>query len=134
MINNNKCDKCCKKFQNCKILSDTDCNTHSRILPKNYQHILALAFAVKQINENPQILPNISLGFHIYDNYYNAKWTYHSTMLLIYTLEQFFPNYNCNMQNKLLAVIGGLDSLTSLDMAIVLDTYKIPQVRFANKV
>lgn len=55
-------------------------------------------------------------------------------MLLIYTLEQFFPNYNCNMQNKLLAVIGGLDSLTSLDMAIVLDTYKIPQVRFANKV
>ncbi|XP_026579617.1 vomeronasal type-2 receptor 26-like [Pseudonaja textilis] len=32
------------------------------------------------------------------------------------------------MQNKLVAVIGGLDSLTSLDMAIILDTYKIPQL------
>ncbi|XP_026545173.1 vomeronasal type-2 receptor 26-like [Notechis scutatus] len=32
------------------------------------------------------------------------------------------------MKKKLLAVIGGLDSLTSLDMAIFLDIYKIPQL------
>uniref|UniRef100_A0A8C6VIK8 Receptor ligand binding region domain-containing protein n=1 Tax=Naja naja TaxID=35670 RepID=A0A8C6VIK8_NAJNA len=99
----------------------------SIMLPKHYQHILALAFAVKKINDNPQILPNITLGFQIFDNYYSGKWTYHSTMLLLYTSENFFPNYRCNMEKKLIAVIGGLDSLTSLGMRILLEIYKIPQ-------
>ncbi|XP_070586509.1 vomeronasal type-2 receptor 26-like [Erythrolamprus reginae] len=101
------------------------------MLPKHYQHILALAFAIKKINDNPQILPNITLGFQIFDNYYSGKWTYHSTMLLLYTLENFYPNYSCNMDKKLIAVIGGLDSLTSLGIRTLLEIYKIPQLTYS---
>ncbi|XP_077774370.1 vomeronasal type-2 receptor 26-like [Podarcis muralis] len=93
------------------------------VVPKHYQHILAWAFAVKEINENPQILPNTTLGLLIYDSYFNAKWTYHATMLLISALSKFVPNYICDTEKNLIAAIGGLDSQTSLHVAVVLDMW-----------
>ncbi|XP_062992905.1 vomeronasal type-2 receptor 26-like [Elgaria multicarinata webbii] len=105
-----------------------DTGQNGRVFPKHYQHILALAFAVKEINENPEILPNVTLGFHIYDSYDNARKTYHATMLLLTMLENVVPNYVCDVRNTLTAVIGGLDSEISLYVANILDTYKTPQL------
>ncbi|KAM3823745.1 vomeronasal type-2 receptor 26-like [Vipera latastei] len=82
---------------------------------------------VKEINENPHILPNVTLGFHIYDSHFSAERTYHATMLLLYSLKKFVPNYICGIQSRLTAVIGGLDSKTSIDIANILDSYKVPQ-------
>ncbi|XP_026533195.1 vomeronasal type-2 receptor 26-like [Notechis scutatus] len=98
------------------------------LIPKNYQHILALVFAVKEINENPQILSNFTLGFHIYDSYDNAQRTYQTTMLLLSSEERLIPNYTCDNQHNLIAVIGGIDSTVSCHIATILDIYKIPQL------
>lgn len=97
-------------------------------MPKNYQNILALFFAVKEINDNPRMLPNITLGFHVCDQNYNLQKTLYGTMGLLSTKHKFVPNYKCNVQNNLLAVIGGLISETSINMATILNAYKIPQV------
>uniref|UniRef100_A0A670YR79 Vomeronasal type-2 receptor 26-like n=1 Tax=Pseudonaja textilis TaxID=8673 RepID=A0A670YR79_PSETE len=94
-----------------KVLKGDD--IFMNILTNYYQQILAVAFAVKEINENPQILPNVTLAFHIYDSYLNAKWTYYSTMLLIYTLGRFVPNYLCDIQHKVTLTYGILPMATN---------------------
>ncbi|XP_025030022.1 vomeronasal type-2 receptor 26-like [Python bivittatus] len=98
------------------------------MMTKYYQHTLALAFAVKEINENSKILPNVTLGFHIYDSYYDAAMTYRTTLDLLFKLHQFVPNYKCDTQKNLVAIIGGLGSDTSFHMADILSLYKIPQL------
>ncbi|KAH0626261.1 hypothetical protein JD844_001156 [Phrynosoma platyrhinos] len=96
-------------------------------LPKNYQHALSLVFAVKKINENPRILPNISLGFHIYDSHFHPKMTYQNTLNLLFSQNRTVLNYNCDGQKNPVAIIGGHDFETSLHIATILGLYKIPQ-------
>ncbi|XP_053216202.1 vomeronasal type-2 receptor 26-like [Podarcis raffonei] len=102
------------------------------VVPKGYQHIVALAFAVKQINKDPHILPNITLGFHLYDSYISARSTYLATLLLLSMVEKFVPNYICDVENSLTGVIGGLDSEISFYVATILDIYKIPQLIYGS--
>ncbi|XP_060110653.1 vomeronasal type-2 receptor 26-like [Heteronotia binoei] len=94
---------------------------------KFHQHVLALVFAVKEINQNPTFLPNITLGFHIYDNFYDMKMTYRTTLGLIYKLHQYFPNYECDAHKNLVAVVGGFRFDTSSHMSDILSLFKIPQ-------
>ncbi|XP_061444436.1 vomeronasal type-2 receptor 26-like [Rhineura floridana] len=98
------------------------------MVTKFYQHILALAFAINMINKNPKILPNVTLGFHICDSYYDAKLTYRSTLEILFNSHRFVPNYICGTQKKLTAVIGGLVSDVSFHIADFLGLYKIPQL------
>lgn len=111
-----------------RYLSYIKYHTFISARPKNYQHIVSLVFAVKEINENQKILPNVSLGFHIYDGYTNAGMTHQNTMKLLSTSERIVPNFKCDKKKKVIAVIGGLYSDISLHMATVLGIYKIPQV------
>uniref|UniRef100_A0A670YZB5 G-protein coupled receptors family 3 profile domain-containing protein n=1 Tax=Pseudonaja textilis TaxID=8673 RepID=A0A670YZB5_PSETE len=104
-------------------------NCYSRVQTKFYQHILALIFAVKEINENHQILPNITLGINIFDNY-GRKWIYHATIELFSSLKRMVPNYKCGIKNNLVSVIGALYSEISIDMADILRIYKLPQVSY----
>uniref|UniRef100_A0A8D2LXS9 G-protein coupled receptors family 3 profile domain-containing protein n=1 Tax=Varanus komodoensis TaxID=61221 RepID=A0A8D2LXS9_VARKO len=108
--------------------SDPPVTSPFSMIPKNYQHLLAFVFAVKEINESPHILPNCTLGFHVYDSYANARRTFQATLRLLSLQERLVPNYACGIHNNLIAVVGALDSQVSLYMANILDIYKIPQV------
>ncbi|XP_054849999.1 vomeronasal type-2 receptor 26-like [Eublepharis macularius] len=102
----------------------------ARSVPKNYQHNLALAFGVKEINENPNLLPNITLGFQILNSYYVPWMTYKATLSLLSTQWKFVPNFKCDRKNKLITIIGGLTADISVNTATIISIYKMPQLTY----
>ncbi|XP_048372625.1 vomeronasal type-2 receptor 26-like, partial [Sphaerodactylus townsendi] len=98
------------------------------LVTKNYQHILALTFAVNEINANPEILPNVSLGFHVLESYYTARRAYYTAIELLSTFHHFVPNYECEIPSNLIAAIRGLSAEASSHLAALLDIYKLPQL------
>uniref|UniRef100_A0A8C6VFG9 G-protein coupled receptors family 3 profile domain-containing protein n=1 Tax=Naja naja TaxID=35670 RepID=A0A8C6VFG9_NAJNA len=81
-------------------------------MPKNYQHFMALVFAVREVNKDLILLPNITLGFCIYDNYQVELKISVISLSLLSTQDQMIPGYKCYTKDPLLSVIGG-DNLKS---------------------
>ncbi|XP_053216167.1 vomeronasal type-2 receptor 26-like [Podarcis raffonei] len=111
---------------------DTISYSPYRPMTQLYQHILALAFAVREINENPHLLPNITLGFHIYNSHFIARWTYQASLAVLSRKSRFVPNYNYEDENIPIAVIGGSNSDLRLQMATILHMYKMPQLIYGS--
>ncbi|KAH0626279.1 hypothetical protein JD844_001183 [Phrynosoma platyrhinos] len=95
-------------------------------MPKNYQIVLAFAFAIHEINKNAKLLPNITLGSKIYDNSFNSMRACANILDLLFMGD--LCNYNCGRENRLMAIIEGLSFHASMQMANLLNTYKIPQL------
>ncbi|XP_033024623.1 vomeronasal type-2 receptor 26-like [Lacerta agilis] len=106
---------------------DTICNSLCSVLTENYQHLLALAFAVMEVNENPQILPNISLGFNIYDNTLEARWTSPAAMQFISPKDRLLPNFMCGSHENLLTVTEDV-TYSYFPIPQIFAIYKIPQL------
>ncbi|XP_070810573.1 vomeronasal type-2 receptor 26-like [Pituophis catenifer annectens] len=58
--------------------------------------------------------------------------TYRTTLDLLFKSKGFFPNYKCDNQKNLMAIIGGLDASASSYMAESINLFKIPQLTYGS--
>ncbi|XP_032092508.1 vomeronasal type-2 receptor 26-like [Thamnophis elegans] len=89
---------------------------------------------IAYINSNPRFLSNITLGFFICDNYFDAQWTYRSTLELLFrSVDKLVVNYGCaTNENLIVAIIGGFGADISFFMSDLTSLYKIPQLAYGS--
>ncbi|XP_013917853.1 PREDICTED: vomeronasal type-2 receptor 26-like [Thamnophis sirtalis] len=92
-----------------------------------YWFLLSFLFAIREINQDPQVLPNFTLGYDIYENYYEPRMTTEALADLLSTGQANVPNYICGREKRLLAVIEGVESDISEQISTISSLYKMPQ-------
>ncbi|XP_075462754.1 extracellular calcium-sensing receptor-like [Ascaphus truei] len=91
-----------------------------------------MVYAINEINENPELLPNITLGFRIYDSCYKETQAVEGAMRILSEIQRAIPNYRCENISKLVGLIGDLQSSSSLAVARILGLYRFPQISYGS--
>ncbi|XP_070793232.1 vomeronasal type-2 receptor 26-like [Pituophis catenifer annectens] len=103
-------------------------NPATRPITSYYQQFFALMFAVSKVNKDFLLLPNITLGFHIYAHFQTGVFISLNSLSMLSSQGQVVPGYKCDQQDTLLSVIGDLSARFSRQMASIFSIFKVPQI------
>ncbi|XP_029435877.1 vomeronasal type-2 receptor 26-like [Rhinatrema bivittatum] len=96
----------------------------------NVRHLLAFAFAIEEINNSTDILPNITLGFLMYDGCISDKISVLNTLRILSAKKDAVPNYSCSQRDRVVAFIGHVMSSPSYSTAQITGIYRFPQISY----
>ncbi|KAG8453117.1 hypothetical protein GDO86_004800 [Hymenochirus boettgeri] len=97
--------------------------------PKHHQ---AFIFTIEEINQINNILPNITLGYSLYDS---ANYDRQTTLFTLLTLSggnKLVPNYECGRRGILAGFIGDRTSDSSYVMSVLTGLYFYPQISYGS--
>ena len=108
-------------------------------LDKALEHLEAVFFAIDLVNNNPHILPNITLGYDIRDTCISENIALDESVDLVLSsgrlkLESCEEPQSNNVSTKppVVAVIGAVYSPISIPVASFFRLFKVPQISFAS--
>ncbi|XP_069075480.1 vomeronasal type-2 receptor 26-like [Pleurodeles waltl] len=74
--------------------------------------VLLFIYAVEEINRNPALLPNLTLGYHIFDSCASEMKALQSTLSIMSQQNEAVPNYRCQSEDALISY-GAQDPVLS---------------------
>ncbi|XP_069816554.1 extracellular calcium-sensing receptor-like [Dendropsophus ebraccatus] len=95
---------------------------------ENYQMLQTAVFALEEINKNPNLLPNMTLGLQVYDSCDAPHLDLQGTLKVLTGLDSAIPNYRCLPGSPLTAVLGSAHSTHSIAMAHILGLTRHTQI------
>ncbi|XP_041419766.1 vomeronasal type-2 receptor 26-like [Xenopus laevis] len=98
-----------------------------------YRYLLVFIYTIGEINKDPEILPNVTLGYHIFDSCDNAEKALEGTFSILSGTQQLIPNYSCWKNRKVVGFIGDVSSVSSLSMALLAGIYRYPQISYGSR-
>uniref|UniRef100_A0A3Q3K3H8 G-protein coupled receptors family 3 profile domain-containing protein n=1 Tax=Monopterus albus TaxID=43700 RepID=A0A3Q3K3H8_MONAL len=91
----------------------------------------AMAFAIDEINKNPNLLPNVTLGYSLYDNCLNLGIGFRAALSLASSQEeQVKLNETCVGIPPVIGIVGDSSSSSSIAISTVLGLYRVPMVSY----
>uniref|UniRef100_A0ACB8G7B7 Uncharacterized protein n=1 Tax=Sphaerodactylus townsendi TaxID=933632 RepID=A0ACB8G7B7_9SAUR len=101
------------------------------LVSESHWLVLSFMFAIRDVNQNPNLLPNVTLGYSVYKNFDSARMTLDAMIDLVSSGQENIPNYSCGPPNTVLAVLENAATEISVLISNVMGVYKIPQISYA---
>ncbi|KAG2462794.1 CASR protein, partial [Polypterus senegalus] len=95
-----------------------------------FQWALTMAFAIEEINRDPTILPNITLGYRLFDNCMRLQVALRAATTLITGMDKVLTESDCNGPPPVVAVIGDPLSSHSIAISRILGLFRLPMVSY----
>lgn len=94
---------------------------------REFKFAQAVIFAVNEINQNPEMLPNLKLGYKIYDNC-GTMDILRAALALASGVEKEASDENCTKTDTVQAILGHSGSRPTITFARVIGRFQIPVV------
>uniref|UniRef100_A0A665UQB9 G-protein coupled receptors family 3 profile domain-containing protein n=1 Tax=Echeneis naucrates TaxID=173247 RepID=A0A665UQB9_ECHNA len=96
-----------------------------------FKQAQTMAFAIDEINRNPKLLPNVTLGYSVYDNCNKLGIGFRAALSLISGQEdQVIIPETCEGTPLVLGIVGEDSSTRSIAISTVLGLYRVPMVSY----
>ncbi|XP_030257363.1 extracellular calcium-sensing receptor-like [Sparus aurata] len=99
--------------------------------PPGFRHAMTMAFTIDEINKNSNLLPNVTLGYSLYDNCATLGIGFSAALSLASGQEeQFLLQENCLGTPPVMGIVGDPFSTFSIATSNVLGLFKLPIVSY----
>ncbi|XP_043916232.1 vomeronasal type-2 receptor 1-like [Protopterus annectens] len=99
-----------------------------------YRWVQAMVFAIDEINKDNSLLPNISLGFSIFDCCDTIIKALQHTLSVVTGRPDLIVNYHCKSKSTMAGIIGSAGPVVYLPIARVLGFFSYPQISYISTV